>query len=91
MPVNETNIRPLSAHALAELRKIARESQPTRSVTPSVLNRLLSENFVRPGSEPDRLEITNAGDAVLEAATQRIDPNSTDPDSPEHPTGSAYV
>jgi hypothetical protein len=91
MSVSETQIRPLSAHALAELRNIARTPQPTRSVTPSILSRLISRNFVRPGSEPDYLEITDAGDAALEAAAKRIDPNSTDPDSLEHPTGSAYV
>jgi hypothetical protein len=91
MSVNETKTSSLSSHALAELRNIARTPQPTRWVTPSILSRLMSQKLVRPGSEPDHLEITDAGDAALEAAAKCIDPNSTDPDSPEHPTGSAYV
>ncbi len=67
---------PLSAHAMEELRHIAREPLPRQSVNPGVVNKLLSEKLVNSvqlpspfkvhkGSNCEHLEITDQGRALL--------------------------
>lgn len=67
---------PLSAHALEELRYIAREPLPRCSVNPGVVNKLLTEKLVssvqlpspfkvHKGGNCEHLEITDLGKTEL--------------------------
>lgn len=77
LPLNGTKTHPLSAHAMAKLRNIARTPEPVSYINPGVVNRLMRENLVERVSLPspfnkhkgaliDHLQITQAGRAALE-------------------------
>ena len=77
-PLNGTKTHPLSAHAIAELRNIARSPEPTVGVNPGVINRLMRENLVEivllpspfkthKGRPANHLKITDAGRERLAA------------------------
>lgn len=77
-PLNGTKTHPLSAHAITELRNIARSPEPTVGVNPGVINRLMRENLVEIVRLPspfkthkakaiDHLQITDAGRERLTA------------------------
>ncbi len=68
--------KPLSAHALEELRHIAQAPLPRSSVNPGVVNKLLSEKLVssvqlpspfkvHKGGNCEHLEITDLGKTQL--------------------------
>jgi hypothetical protein len=77
-PLNGTKTHPLSAHALDELRGMARGGPvPLPAINPGVRNRLLREALVEvvqrkspfkahKGREIDHLAITDAGRAALQ-------------------------
>lgn len=78
-PLNGTETHPLSAHALAELRDIARRPQPCNGINPGVINRLLREGLAETvdlrspfpthkGSAIPHLRITDAGRDALQVA-----------------------
>jgi hypothetical protein len=72
IPLNGTKTHPLSAHAIDELRNIARSPEPIVGINPGVINRLMRENLVEivqlpspfkthKGRPVGHLRITNAG------------------------------
>jgi len=76
-PLNGTKTHPLSAHALSELRNIARRPCPCQGINPGVVNRLEREGLVElvdlrspfpthKGRPIPHLQITDAGRAVLD-------------------------
>lgn len=83
LPLNGTKTHPLSAHAIAELRNIARSPEPCCGVNPGVKDRLTREDLVEivqllspfkthKGRNVAHLRITPAGTArLLELETER--------------------
>jgi len=69
---NGTKTHPLSEHALAALKRVAREPLPSSEINPGVVNRLLRDSFVEDvrlpspfkshkGALISHLQITEAG------------------------------
>ena len=82
LPLNGKKTHPLSAHALEELRNIARAPEPKSGVNPGVVDRLTREDLVEvvdlpspfkahKGGTCPHLRITDAGIAVLQARKEQ--------------------